>query len=257
MKNDIINQIQKKQVLPQIEGRTFVFGDIHGEYHKFMSHLESVQFDTNKDRVVCVGDLIDRGPDSAKMLELLKKDWFFSVMGNHELMPVVAHAGRDNFIYSNGKASVGMLNLSDWIRNGGDWFFDKKEYDLGNKATVIDSYRRLMILIPLVAEMIVKHMPLAIEFTSRSGEKVGVVHAAVPNLDWTSLEKDLSVEYLLEDEQSPVWDRKIIHDSTGVVSGIDLTCHGHTSVKEVFQAGNRIYLDTGLYHTGKIGCKEF
>ena len=41
--------------------RTIVVGDLHGCYDELMELLESVSF-TADDRVVCVGDLVTKGP---------------------------------------------------------------------------------------------------------------------------------------------------------------------------------------------------
>ncbi len=67
-----------------VKGRDFVVGDLHGCVDLFYILLEQIKFDPLIDRVFSVGDLIDRGPNSLEAIELLKKDWFFSVMGNHE-----------------------------------------------------------------------------------------------------------------------------------------------------------------------------
>ena len=42
-----------------------------------MQALLNVDFDFEVDRVFSVGDLIDRGPDSLKCLELVLNKWFF------------------------------------------------------------------------------------------------------------------------------------------------------------------------------------
>lgn len=71
-------------------GNDYVIGDLHGCYHELMKLLRFVEFDKEKDRLFCVGDLEHRGPDSIKCLELLKnrsrsgKQWFFATLGNHE-----------------------------------------------------------------------------------------------------------------------------------------------------------------------------
>lgn len=65
-------------------GRDFVVGDLHGCLEPFHRLLQAVAFRPNRDRVFCVGDLIDRGPLSLACLRLLKQPWFFSCRGNHE-----------------------------------------------------------------------------------------------------------------------------------------------------------------------------
>src|SRR6185295_10884887 len=66
-------------------GRTIVVGDIHGCYDELMDLLGLLGF-TAADRVVCVGDLVTKGPKSREVLDLFMTDQRFrSVMGNHDL----------------------------------------------------------------------------------------------------------------------------------------------------------------------------
>ena len=71
-------------------GRLFVCGDIHGCYDELMQQLGLVGFDTGRDRLVALGDLIDRGPKSAEVLALLTEPWFTSIRGNHEELMIQA-----------------------------------------------------------------------------------------------------------------------------------------------------------------------
>ncbi len=65
--------------------RTIVVGDIHGCYDELIEMLESVGFGQD-DRVVCVGDLVTKGPKSREVLELFMTDpRFRTVIGNHDL----------------------------------------------------------------------------------------------------------------------------------------------------------------------------
>lgn len=63
---------------------TWVVGDIHGCYRSFEALLEQLNLQSS-DRVVCVGDLINRGPDSAAVLDRFMTDPQLStVLGNHD-----------------------------------------------------------------------------------------------------------------------------------------------------------------------------
>ena len=53
--------------------RTIVVGDIHGCYDELIEMLESVGFGQD-DRVVCVGDLVTKGPKNREVLELFMTD---------------------------------------------------------------------------------------------------------------------------------------------------------------------------------------
>lgn len=73
-----------KQFSSNKSGRNFVIGDLHGQTKALASLMEEVIFDRGKDRLFCVGDLVDRGPKSLRALDLLKEPWFYSVVGNHD-----------------------------------------------------------------------------------------------------------------------------------------------------------------------------
>ena len=65
-------------------------GDIHGYREEFETLLDKLEL-TDGDMVVCVGDLIDRGPDSHGVLSIgSESDRIFSIKGNHELLMSIA-----------------------------------------------------------------------------------------------------------------------------------------------------------------------
>jgi hypothetical protein len=60
-------------------------GDIHGCYDELVALLRKAELQKD-DRVVCVGDLITKGPKNKEVLELFMTDGrFSSVIGNHDL----------------------------------------------------------------------------------------------------------------------------------------------------------------------------
>lgn len=65
--------------------RTIVVGDIHGCYDELQELLEKADF-SDEDQVVCVGDLVTKGPKNKEVLELFMSDpRFRTVIGNHDL----------------------------------------------------------------------------------------------------------------------------------------------------------------------------
>jgi serine/threonine protein phosphatase 1 len=65
--------------------RTIVVGDLHGCYDELMEMLETAGFGQD-DRVVCVGDLVTKGPKNREVLDLFMTDSRFrTVIGNHDL----------------------------------------------------------------------------------------------------------------------------------------------------------------------------
>ncbi|GDG88624.1 serine/threonine-specific protein phosphatase 1 [Escherichia coli] len=66
----------------------WVVGDLHGCYTNLMKKLETIGFDTKKDLLISVGDLVDRGAENVECLELITFPWFRAVRGNHEHMMI-------------------------------------------------------------------------------------------------------------------------------------------------------------------------
>lgn len=90
--------------------RTFVISDLHGNNELFRKALKQVGLKKN-DRLILLGDMIDRGDDSKGVLDtifLLKEHGFYIdlLFGNHEVM----------FLEALTDTNV----LSQWLRNGGD-----------------------------------------------------------------------------------------------------------------------------------------
>lgn len=95
--------------------RIFAIGDIHGEFQKLANLillLNSEQdLDLTKDRLVFLGDYIDRGKDSLKVLKLVKAladefpETVTALAGNHEHMMLDHHKGEDPWGF--------------WLQNGG------------------------------------------------------------------------------------------------------------------------------------------
>ncbi len=64
-------------------GRTVLVGDVHGCPHELETMLSLVRFDTG-DRLVLVGDVLARGPDSNGVLDIVRRTGAVLVRGNHE-----------------------------------------------------------------------------------------------------------------------------------------------------------------------------
>src|SRR5271168_1227728 len=64
--------------------RTIIVGDIHGCIDEFEELIETISYDPKMDRLILLGDLIDRGPDSIAVVKKAREMNLECVMGNHE-----------------------------------------------------------------------------------------------------------------------------------------------------------------------------
>lgn len=100
--------------------RVLVVGDIHGHYDELLEVLDKAEFNPNKDLLIFLGDYIDRGPDSFKVVQHIKRlkrdypDNVIALRGNHEQMAIDAVRSPSNNLYAY------RNNFMVWINNGGD-----------------------------------------------------------------------------------------------------------------------------------------
>ena len=67
-------------------GNVWAIGDVHGYADTLVALLDSLNLDS-RDRVVLLGDLVDRGPKSCEVIRIAREEpRFFCVLGNHEEM---------------------------------------------------------------------------------------------------------------------------------------------------------------------------
>lgn len=64
--------------------RTILIGDVHGCITELDELLEKLAYEQNTDRLIFVGDLVDRGPDSAGVVRRAQELNAECVLGNHE-----------------------------------------------------------------------------------------------------------------------------------------------------------------------------
>lgn len=197
-------------------GRDFVVGDVHGCYWPLMEALYDLDFCFEKDRLFSVGDLIDRGPDSLYALRLYNERWFHGVRGNHEQLMFDALVREDRRMYEV------------WLHNGGGWFLESDDKVIEAMAKDLDS-----------------KLPYAIEVETKSGRKIGIVHAEAGVRDWRKIKTTTRLEQM-------IWGRgKIKRNDTSNIDGIDHIYVGHSVVKEPTDLGNVSYIDYGVCFTDK------
>lgn len=213
-----VKPFTKQQFYRNEKGRDFVVGDLHGEYPLFDMELSLIGFDKERDRMFCVGDLIDRGPHSAKCLRLQKEPWFFSTYGNHEDLMLQALLYKDHFVDKM------------WHKEGGDWAESHSKSDIDEFVKIIFS------------------LPQIITIHHSSGKKVGICHAQAPTNDWNDI-----VELTEAELNCAIWGRTVAQGRAPKdywVKNVDLTVHGHCILRKPTLYGNSLFIDTG---GGRLG----
>lgn len=85
--------------------RTYVIGDIHGCHASLLELLHEIHPDLSRDTIIFLGDYIDRGPDSKKVvsevIRLMEEapGRVIPLMGNHEQIFLASMAGEERDFY--------------------------------------------------------------------------------------------------------------------------------------------------------------
>lgn len=102
----------------------YAIGDIQGCYEPLMRLLEHIRFNDREDRLWFVGDLVNRGPDSLKVLRVIKQLPLKPVitLGNHDLhlihaifAPELSKANTDDTL-SEVLSAFDREELGHWLR---------------------------------------------------------------------------------------------------------------------------------------------
>ncbi len=105
----------------------YAIGDIHGCLEHLKRLLEGVAPDLERDRLVFIGDYIDRGPDSRGVVDYiirLKERYpaenIICLKGNHEVMLLDFLSGRERemFLFNGGRSTLEEYWGKHWDRLG-------------------------------------------------------------------------------------------------------------------------------------------
>jgi serine/threonine protein phosphatase 1 len=191
-----------------------------------------------------LGDLINKRKRSLDVLRFIKKRGnCYILKGNHEHFFI-------EYFYNN------QLFFKDQIESiGGKWCIEED-------SNLMFEY----------ADWLNEECQLFIEIEYRD-KIIGLVHADVPNDNWTTMKDDLIINWrnmifsfrrfndynLLKQSDMSEGEIKL---STDDIIGIDGVIFGHTPVETITKFGNSLYIDTGsyfkndYYNEGKISCVE-
>jgi serine/threonine protein phosphatase 1 len=209
--------------------RLYAIGDIHGRLDLLDRLLDMIQEDVARREsagtnvLIYLGDYVDRGPDSAGVLErLLAPLPGFDVvrlLGNHEAMMRAVLAGDEDW-------------LETWRHNGAAETLES--YGIAGEWGP-----------PLIAEAR-RRIPLA---HRRLLDSLATCHV---DGDYLFVHAGLRPGVALDrqDPEDLVWIRRAFLDS-GADFG-HIVVHGHSISPEVVLRPNRIGIDTGAYRSGVL-----
>lgn len=213
-----------------------IIGDVHGHYSKLVDLIRKLDYKDTQDgfvhkdgrKLVFVGDLTDRGEDSAMTLDLvlyqISKGNALAVLGNH------CRKAIDSIRKNKAPKSAALVKTLDEFRSY--W----SEYEL---KQVIEEWASLPTSLTL------------------DDGKLIVVHGAHPIHGETGAKAmSLNLYSYTSGRQTPEgyperldWAEDYRGDSTIV--------HGHQVVSEVYVKNNVWNIDTGCYKGGKLTCLRY
>jgi predicted phosphodiesterase len=95
-------------------GRLIAVGDIHGCHNEFEELLGQLDL-KDGDRLVLLGDLVNRGPNSTRVIELARAAGAISLLGNHELRLLkFRKTGDRKFVREHDLETFEALRPEDW-----------------------------------------------------------------------------------------------------------------------------------------------
>ncbi|SDE39244.1 serine/threonine protein phosphatase 1 [Paracoccus isoporae] len=221
----------------------YALGDVHGQLDLLkQAHARAERDGGEQARIVHLGDLIDRGPDSRGVIDYLMngqaqgRDWPV-VKGNHdEKLP--------RFLENPRWIDPGPSRPQLWtedLKNGAEATFASYGIPDSGNLPLDELHEKAIAAIPAEHAAWLDALPLYL----KEGGDLLFVHAGIrPGIP-------------LED-QSPtdlMWIRRPFHDSSAD-HGM-LVVHGHTPVDQVTHYGNRLNLDTGAAYGGPVSVVRF
>lgn len=215
--------------------RVYAVGDIHGRLDLFDTIVARIEADRadwpGKAEVVLLGDYIDRGPDSAALLDRLSEplpDWahWTLLRGNHEQAMLDAIEGVG-----------GSRVLRLWLDNGGREAV--RSYGVAAPMAYGDDLDA--IATRLRARVPERHLELlrGLKLMHRVGDYL-FVHAGIRP----------GVPIEAQDQRDLLWIRNEFlncRDDHGCV-----VVHGHSICRDADERDNRIGIDTGAFATGRL-----
>ena len=233
-----ISKVKRWLRLPKnATGRDFVVGDLHGHRSLFEQELDRLRFDPRCDRVLSVGDLIDRGPESLATLSLIEEPWFHAVLGNHELMLL-------NFLHCYGSR---LHSRKSYPTGGGEWIREAISRNRKAVTRLAEQVATLSLAIRVEGDVPfnVTHgdlPPMDPGQDNLSGHETICVHKA----DNITSSRDKISAALKTDLMGLRFAQHSVQISQTPLAEIPITYAGHSPVRAVTVHNSYVYIDQGV-----------
>lgn len=221
--------------------RIYAIGDIHG----YLAELERAhrliaadreRVEDAEARVIHVGDLCDRGPDTRGVIDFLiagreRGEPWITLKGNHDRL-------MEYFLKPEPRQDPYMLVGWTWFTEGVGGIETLGSYgiDIPKKERLYRLHARARKAVPEAHRAFLESLPASFETEEHIFVHAGI-RPGIPMAEQT--ETDL------------LWIRHDFHDDTRDHG--KLVVHGHTPVKAVTHYGNRLNIDTGAGYGKPIG----
>ena len=218
-----------------------VVGDVHGEYRALLNLVAKTPLNST---LIFVGDLVDRGAESAKVVKFVREHKLACVKGNHEEMMIEFGSKFIADIYNN--RPIEQDNI--WLNHGG------RETLLS--YGLVSIVNNQMVPHPFIRDFIfqfeddiewLKKLPLYIELEEKhsSGRTVVISHSAIAPV-WKLRDEKISFN---DFKNTILWGRMKPVDSEPIFN-----IFGHTP--QQFSPDTHqhyINIDTGAYKKSEKG----
>jgi len=195
--------------------RTIAIGDVHGCADEFEELLNALELEP-EDRVIQLGDLVNRGPSSHAALELARQYKVEAIIGNHELRLLRAREeGRKSLLKDYERTTVKELTDADW-----DYLDTMPKFEYGATRDVV------------------------------------LVHGGfLPSQPWQSQDVDLLTSIQVIDKKGKPAKRADAPNAkpwADFWSGKPFVIYGHTPRPNVLERQGSIGIDTGCVYGGHL-----
>ena len=223
----------------------YVIGDVHGCYKTLCALIEQLP-NKYESKICFVGDLIDRGPNSKDVVELIKKHNYDCVLGNHEQMCIDYKGNPFNMVGGYGQGYTNQFG-----GNGG--------------VKTLESYANIEFLKNDIKDFM-KNLPIykVYNILNKDNKKLIVSHSAIGNYIDDNLNYLIeSYETLIDVEQNIIWNREVIADmgERNIIPNMKnyYNVFGHSIFDKPIINNKYAAIDTGVhsYEYGNLTCLSY